>query len=597
MDKNYFDKPVKIEDSRFRYDAFKDGKVLYGKKHFPPMGWNSWNAFGSGNTEELTKAMADRIVELGLDKLGYQYVVLDDGCYGAERIDGHVEGDSVKFPGGFMAMSDYIHGKGLKFGMYNDIGSRLCSGLEVGTCGYEDVDTADYIKWGVDFIKVDNCYNVWDNATFSDPENARFTFAPGIKKIVLENGQEKIELSAVKDGIITGSRAYKEGEYIVGIGTFDGTAPDASPIGELSSELRFKVNVETEGEYDLTVFCKTGKAEGIGSWLQAAVGEGEKTEIFYDDLVEVSDDKTEPIKIKFAAGENLLRLMNHRRQENTLTSYARIQEGFAKTGSDRDIVFSICEWGKTHPHNWGYKVGDTWRILNDITFQVGSDGDSGHASWEGAYTTSVTAQYNKAVIMDEFAGLDRGWNDPDMLMIGMDGLTETMNKTHMTMWCMMNAPLMLGMDLRNVTAGDAVYNIITNDELIALNQDELGVQAKRIYTTKAVAPDTTYIRDNDRLDVLAKPLMDGSIALSFINVGMGDRPDTLSIKPNLIMEYLSGKMVDAESFAGAERYEVKDLWSKEKKIYDAKEINEKGFTVSGIKANDNVTLRITPIYD
>ena len=289
--------------------------------------------------------------------------------------------------------------------------------------------------------------------------------------------------------------------------------------------------------------------------------------------------------------------MNHRRQENTLTSYARIQEGFAKTGSDRDIVFSICEWGKTHPHNWGYKVGDTWRILNDITFQVGSDGDSGHASWEGAYTTSVTAQYNKAVIMDEFAGLDRGWNDPDMLMIGMDGLTETMNKTHMTMWCMMNAPLMLGMDLRNVTAGDAVYNIITNDELIALNQDELGVQAKRIYTTKAVAPDTTYIRDNDRLDVLAKPLMDGSIALSFINVGMGDRPDTLSIKPNLIMEYLSGKMVDAESFAGAERYEVKDLWSKEKKIYDAKEINEKGFTVSGIKANDNVTLRITPIYD
>ena len=597
MDKNYFDKPVKIEDSRFRYDAFKDGKVLYGKKHFPPMGWNSWNAFGSGNTEELTKAMADRIVELGLDKLGYQYVVLDDGCYGAERIDGHVEGDSVKFPSGFMAMSEYIHGKGLKFGMYNDIGSRLCSGLEVGTCGYEDVDTADYIKWGVDFIKVDNCYNVWDNATFSDPENARFTFAPGIKKIVLENGQEKIELSAVKDGIITGNRAYKEGEYIVGIGTFDGTAPDASPIGELSSELRFKVNVETEGEYDLTVFCKNGKAEGIGSWLQAAVGEGEKTEIFYDDLVEVSDDRTEPIKIKFAAGENLLRLMNHRRQENTLTSYARIQEGFAKTGSDRDIVFSICEWGKTHPHNWGYKVGDTWRILNDITFQVGSDGDSGHASWEGAYTTSVTAQYNKAVIMDEFAGLDRGWNDPDMLMIGMDGLTETMNKTHMTMWCMMNAPLMLGMDLRNVTAGDAVYNIITNDELIALNQDELGVQAKRIYTTKAVAPDTTYIRDNDRLDVLAKPLMDGSIALSFINVGMGDRPDTLSIKPNLIMEYLSGKMVDAESFAGAERYEVKDLWSKEKKIYDAKEINEKGFTVSGIKANDNVTLRITPIYD
>lgn len=597
MDKSYFEKPVKIEDGRYRYDSFGNGKVLFGIKHLPPMGWNSWNAFGSGNTEELTKAMADKIIELGLDKRGYQYVVLDDGCYGAERVDGHVVSDAVKFPGGFMAVSDYIHAKGLKFGMYNDIGSKLCSGLEVGTCGYEDIDTEDYIKLGVDFIKVDNCYNVWDNATFSNPENARFTFAPGIKKIIIENVQEKKEMSALKDGILTGSRAYTEGEYVVGIGTFDGTAPDASPVGELSSELRFSVSVETAGEYELTVFCKNGKSEGIGSWLQVAVGEGEKTEIFYDDLVEVSDEKTAPIKIKLSAGENLLRLMNHRRQENTLTSYARIQEGFAKTGSDRDIVFSICEWGKTHPQNWGYKVGDTWRILNDITFQVGSDGDSGHASWEGAYTTSVTAQYNKAVIMDEFAGPDRGWNDPDMLMIGMDGLTETMNKTHMTMWCMMNAPLMLGMDLRNVTVGDQVYNIITNEDLIALNQDGLGVQAKRIYTTKAVAPDKTYIRDNDRLDVLAKPLVDGSVALSFINVGMGDRADVLSVKPSLIMEYISGKMIDADSFAGAERYEVTDLWSKEKKIYDATEINEKGFTVSGIKANDNVTFRITPIYD
>ena len=132
--------------------------------------------------------------------------------------------------------------------------------------------------------------------------------------------------------------------------------------------------------------------------------------------------------------------------------------------------------------------------------------------------TSVTAQYNKAVIMDEFSGLERGWNDPDMLMIGMDGLTETMCKTHMTMWCMMNSPLMLGMDLRNVEKDDNIFRIISNENAIALNQDKLGIQAKRIYTTKAVEPDKTYLRDNDRLDVLAKPLADGSIALSFINV-------------------------------------------------------------------------------
>ena len=64
--------PGVIRDSKWRYDAFQNGEVLLGKKkgHLPAMGWNSWNAFGSGNTESLTKAMAEKLVELGLDKLG-----------------------------------------------------------------------------------------------------------------------------------------------------------------------------------------------------------------------------------------------------------------------------------------------------------------------------------------------------------------------------------------------------------------------------------------------------------------------------------------------------------------------------------------------
>ena len=67
--------------------------------------------------------------------------------------------------------------------------------------------------------------------------------------------------------------------------------------------------------------------------------------------------------------------------------------------------------------------------------------------------------------MDEFSGLDKGWNDPDMLMVGMKGLTTTMCKTHFTMWCMMNSPLMLGLDLRRVTKGDELYNIISNKHI------------------------------------------------------------------------------------------------------------------------------------
>ena len=73
--------PDAITDNEYRFDSFTNKKILLNKKknHLPAMGWNSWNAFGSGNTEALTKAMADKIIELGLDKFGYKYIVLDDG--------------------------------------------------------------------------------------------------------------------------------------------------------------------------------------------------------------------------------------------------------------------------------------------------------------------------------------------------------------------------------------------------------------------------------------------------------------------------------------------------------------------------------------
>ena len=331
-----FGKPVKIDDDKYRFDSFDNGYVLFGKKgKLPAMGWNSWNAFGSGNTEELTKIMADKMVELGLDKLGYMYVTLDDGCYRASRVDGHLASDSKKFPSGFKALSDYIHDKGLKFGMYNDVGSKLCSGLSVGTCGYEEVDTKDYIDWGVDFLKVDNCYNVWDNATFSKSTNAKYTFAPAIKGIEIvkrNNNRIRIELSAVMDGVITGSRAYVQGDTVVGIGTYDGTGPDATPVGELSSELQFTIDAPETGDYDLKIDYIPGETEGMGKWLQVAVGKVD-AKYFYDDMY---NGKT--IKIALNEGENVIRLMNHRRQENTLTSYAKIQEGFSVNGLNRDIV-------------------------------------------------------------------------------------------------------------------------------------------------------------------------------------------------------------------------------------------------------------------
>lgn len=583
------DKPSPISDKRMRFDSFaNNGEPVFEgrKRRLPPMGWNSWNAFGSGNTEELTKAMVAKIKELGLDKHGYKYVVLDDGCYRPERVNGRLQSDPVKFPSGFKAMADHIHAAGLKFGMYNDIGIKLCSGAEVGIFGYEKTDCEDYINWDIDFIKVDNCYYMWDNATFAAPENAKYSYAPNIRSITVCG-----RTIPASDARITGTRATLKGNYATFIGTYDGTAPDHTPARLQSSELVFEADAPEAGEYELAVCYATGEEEGVGAWLQVAVGD----DLIFDDMLPATPSPEDftlssPITVRLEKGANTIRLMNHRRQENTLHSYVEIKRELMNAGKDRDIVFSICEWGKTQPQDWGSKVGDCWRILNDITFQVGSDGNHGNSSWECDYTTSITSQYNKAVIMDEFAGLDKGWNDPDMLVIGMDGTNETMWTSHMAMWCMMNSPLMLGMDLRRVEAGDAICNIVTNDDIIALDQDPLGIQAKRIFTTyECDDPATEYIRDNNRADVLAKPLADGSIAIGVFNLSSTSASPAISVPVDLIIDKIGNKAVDIDGFANAS-YQVKDLLTKEITAVEGKD-----FSFSSIEPCACRVIRITPV--
>lgn len=586
--------PAKITDNEYRFDSFENGKTLLGAKkgRLPAMGWNSWNAFGSGNTENLTKIMADKIIELGLDKLGYKYLVLDDGCYKSERVDGKLSNESVKFPGGFKALADYIHSKGLKFGMYNDIGTNLCAGAAVGTCGHEETDAKSYVEWDVDFLKIDNCYYLWDNATFSNPENAKFVYCPKIKAIYVHKAGKNVCVHSAVSAEIKGQGALLENGYVSNIGTFDGTNTGTSPLGPRSSELVFSVEVSEAGKYEISVEYASSKEIGIGEWLQLAVGDAPSVHVYYDNLLPPSPDKdsfikSKPISVEFTEGKNVVRIMNHRRQENTLASYAAMLEGLNKANPNHDILLSLCEWGKTQPQNWGYKVADSWRILNDITFRVGSDGDPGYGAWSDAGTPSVTSQYNKAVIMDEFAGLETGWNDPDMLMIGMNGLSKTMNKTHFTMWCMMNSPLMLGLDLRRVEKGDELYQVIANSDCIELNQDKLGIQAKRIWTsTGSQNPDKEYIQDNERIDILAKPLSDGSVALSVINLSEKNKSKEFTFEIETVKSKLGKKL--PQKFLNASKFIAKDLWSKQE--CSIAEI----IKIPSLSECDNLTLKLIP---
>ncbi|MHC4518009.1 MAG: sialate O-acetylesterase [Planctomycetota bacterium] len=124
----------------------------------PPMGWNSWNAFEKEIDEEKIKAIADAMVSSGMRDAGYTYLVIDDAWMASERDrQGRLVADPGKFPSGMKAIGDYIHSKGLKYGLYQDRGRMTCQQLP-GSFGHERTDMETFAEWGVDYIKLDSCF-------------------------------------------------------------------------------------------------------------------------------------------------------------------------------------------------------------------------------------------------------------------------------------------------------------------------------------------------------------------------------------------------------------------------------------------------------
>jgi alpha-galactosidase len=123
----------------------------------PPMGWNSWNKFGCDVSEKLMRETADTLVSTGMKDAGYQYLVIDD-CWQVRRDDkGRIVVDPDRFPSGMKVLADYVHGKGLKFGVYSDAGTQTCGGRP-GSKDHEVQDARTYAEWGVDYLKYDWCH-------------------------------------------------------------------------------------------------------------------------------------------------------------------------------------------------------------------------------------------------------------------------------------------------------------------------------------------------------------------------------------------------------------------------------------------------------
>ncbi|XP_065007619.1 alpha-galactosidase 1-like [Musa acuminata AAA Group] len=126
----------------------------------PPMGWNTWNHFYCDINETIIRESADALVSTGLAKLGYRYVNIDD-CWAEHdrNSTGYMVPKRLTFPSGIKALADYVHGKGLKLGIYSDAGHQTCSQTMPGSLGHEQKDAETFASWGIDYLKYDNCNN------------------------------------------------------------------------------------------------------------------------------------------------------------------------------------------------------------------------------------------------------------------------------------------------------------------------------------------------------------------------------------------------------------------------------------------------------
>lgn len=254
----------------------------------------------------------------------------------------------------------------------------------------------------------------------------------------------------------------------------------------------------------------------------------------------------------------------HSEDVNPRGAYALMRDALRASG--RPIFFSMCEWGSNKPWTWAKEVGNSWRTTGDICAVFDS---TGMRSWENSVMTIVEQNVN----LRKYAGPGH-WNDPDMLEVG-NGMTANEDRAHFTLWCMMAAPLILGNDICNMSQD--TRDIILNKEVIAVDQDRLGVQGLRLKT------------EGD-LQFWFKPLCDGEWAFCLFN--RGKEP------VDYVIDWQTLCFIDTEvsgqAMAFDERdYKIRDLWEKDaKKAF--KGLTDKTLSVT-VPGRDVALYRLTPV--
>ena len=218
--------------------------------------------------------------------------------------------------------------------------------------------------------------------------------------------------------------------------------------------------------------------------------------------------------------------------QNAKESYTTMSKAIKVAG--RPMIFSLCEWGQNMPWQWAEPVGQLWRTTGDIAPQF--EGMKNYGNWSANGVLKIIDLEDS---LRKYAGPGH-WNDPDMLEVG-NGLTEPENRAHFSMWCMLAAPLIAGNDLTKMDA--STKSIITNNKVIAVDQDALGIQA---YKYNSV----------DSIDSWFKPLQNGDWAVCFLN--------RKNIPQQLSFEWTKkafGDMIFNRNIEVADSYVIHDLWT------------------------------------
>lgn len=489
----------------------------------PPMGWSSWNTFRNNIDENLILETANAMKESGLLEAGYRYINLDD-CWQSSLRDekGRLQGDFVKFPNGIKALVEKINALGLKTGIYSSNGRLTCEDLPA-SLGNEAIDALTFAEWGIEYFKYDFCHNV--------PIPSR---APYIETVTISKAGSAEEIILPADSaVLTGSARIVSddklitGQYIAGLCAGGGTA-------------EFNVEVTTAGEYILTLNIR--KKSYSHKYCEIKINDAEVYTATLPPTLAWTKQGRHQLKVKLAKGENTIKIYNPvtSRQYSAAKQYIRMGQELKKatkavaekTGlPEKPIVYSICEWGMNFPWKWGRKAGNLWRTTHDIK----------------AFWASILAIYEINVRLFKNSG-PGSWNDPDMLEVGNGNLTYDENVAHFSLWCMMAAPLILGNDIRQFLNEDGkkdteneILKIVSDADMIAINQDHLGIQCRRLKT-------------NGLCDTLVKPLQDDELALCFFNKSGEEK-----VFEQDMQDLVSQLFVNLPY---AEQYELYDVWDK-----------------------------------